>query len=281
LLERAARARARITERFLVDGDFALGLLADGTPQRQRTALTAVPLLLGAIDSDRAEPWLDAIASPAFTTPWGVRLISREDPSYSPAGYQTGSVWPLYTGWVSLAEYASHRGEQAFKHLMAIARLPFARGQGSFAEAMDGDVGTIAGVCPEQAWSAALFVSPLIEGLLGAKPDALANRLTLTPHLPAEWSECEWRGLHVGHTTLDVRVTTAAEHVVTRLRRTAGGRLDVTVAPALSPHGSVEVRVDDELLQPRLEQRHGCRHAYVSFELADEHEVEFVTGLRP
>ena len=281
LLERAAGARRRIAERFFVDGDYALGLLADGTPQRQRTALTAVPLLVGAIEPERAGPWLDAIASPAYTTPWGVRLISRDDPIYSPAGYQTGTVWPLYTGWVSLAEYACHRGEQAFAHLMANARLPFARGQGSFAEALDGDVGTIAGVCPEQAWSAAALVSPLIEGLLGAIPDALANRLTLVPHLPAQWSECEWRGLHVGHTTLDVRVTTAAERVVMRVRRTAGGRLDVTVAPALSSHGSVEVRVDDELLQPRLEQPHGCRHAYVSFELADEHEVEFVTGLRP
>ncbi|MGE5144839.1 MAG: hypothetical protein ACM3OA_15505, partial [Acidobacteriota bacterium] len=187
----------------------------------------------------------------------------------------------LYSGGVSLAEYACHRGDQAFAHMMANARLPFARGQGSFAEALDGDVGIMSWVCPEQAWSAASLVSPLIEGLLGAKPDALANRLTLVPHLPAQWSECEWRGLHVGHTTLDVRVTTAAERVVTRLRRTAGGRLDVTVAPALSSQGSVEVRVDDELLQPRLEQPHGCRHAYVSFELADEHEVEFVTGLRP
>ena len=281
LVDRAARAREQIATRFAVDDDFAFGLLADGAVQRQRTALTAVPLLLGAIDPARAPRWLDAIASPEFTTPWGVRLISRDDPSYSPAGHQTGTVWPLYTGWVSLAEYACHRGEQAFAHLMANARLPFARGQGSFAEALDGDVGTIAGVCPEQAWSAALLVTPLIEGLLGAKPDALANRLTLAPHLPAQWSECEWRGLHVGHTTLDVRVTTGAERVVVRLRRTAGGRLDVTVAPAISPHGSVEVRVDDELLQPRLEVDHGCRHASVSFELADEHEVEFVTGLRP
>lgn len=281
LLERAARAREGIATRFAVDHDFALGLLADGKPQRHRTALTAVPLFLGAIDVERADSWLEAIASPAFTTPWGVRLISRDDPLYSPAGHQTGTVWPLYTGWVSLAEYACHREEQAFAHLMANARLPFARGQGSFAEALDGDVGTIAGVCPEQAWSAALFVTPVIEGLLGARPDALANHLTLAPHLPARWNECEWRGLHVGHSTLDVRVSRDAERVVVRVRRTAGGRLDVTVAPALSPRGSVAVRVDDELVQPRLDERHGCRHAHVTFELADEHEAEFVTGLRP
>ncbi len=279
LLERAARVRHQIATRFVVDHDFALALLADGTQQRHRTALTAVPLLLGAVDAAQADHWLDAIASPAFTTPWGVRLLSRDDPIYSPAGHQTGSVWPLYTGWVSLAEYACHRAEQAFGHLMANARLPFTHGQGSFAEALDGDVGTIAGVCPEQAWSAALFVTPVIEGLLGAKPDALANRLTLAPHLPAQWNACEWRGLHVGHTTLDIRINTSSERVVVRLRRTAGGRLDVTIAPALSPHGSVAVRVDDELLQPRLEEHHGCRHAHVSFELTDEHEAEFVTGV--
>lgn len=281
LLERAARARTQIATRFAVDDDYAVGLLADGAPLRQRTALTAVPLLLETLDVTRADRWLEAIASPAFTTPWGVRLISRDDPMYSPAGYQTGAVWPLYTGWVSLAEYACHHGEQAFAHLMANARLPFAHGQGSFAEVLDGDLGSLGGGCPEQAWSAALFVAPLIEGLLGAKPDALANRLTLAPHLPRQWTECEWRGLHVGHTTLDVRVETASERVVVRLRRTAGGRLDVTVAPALSSRGSVEVRVDDELLQPRIDECNGCRHAYVTFELADEHEVEFVTGLRP
>lgn len=276
LAERADRARARIAKRFRTADGYALGLLADGTPQRTRTALTAVSLLLDAVDPAPATAWLDAIASRAFSTPWGVRLIPREDPHYSPAGYHSGAVWPLYTGWVSLAEFACHRGEQGFTHLLANARLPFAHGQGSFAEVLDGDLGTPAGVCPDQAWSAAMLVSPAIEGMLGARPDALASRLTLAPHLPAGWRTCEWRGLHVGHTTLDVRVGALPDRVQVRVLRTAGGHLEVTVAPAL-PSGRriTETRVDGERLTARISENMGCRHAAVTLELADEHEVEF------
>ncbi len=275
LAHRAARARAQIEQRFRLEDGYALGLMADGSLQRQRTALTAVPLLLGVADSGPAAGWLDAIASPAFSAPWGVRLISRDDPLYNSAGYHSGAVWPLYTGWVSLAEYACHRGEQGFAHLLANARLPFARGQGCFDEVLDGDLGSAAGVCPDQAWSAAMLVAPVIEGMLGARPDALAGRLSLTPHLPERWNACEWRGLHVGHTTLDVRVSASPDRVIVRLRRTAGGRLGVTVAPAL-PAGRVaaSVTVDEQQVEPRTSESSGCRHAEVSLELSDEHEVE-------
>lgn len=274
LAARAARAREQIVHRFLLEDGFALGLMKDGAPQRHRTALTAVPLLLGVADPGAAADWLDLIVSPEFTTPWGVRLISRTDPLYNSAGYHTGAVWPLYTGWVSLAEYACHRPEQAFVHLMANAGLPFARGQGSFDEVLDGDIGTVVGVCPDQAWSAAMLVAPVIEGMLGARPDALGGRLTLTPHLPARWSACEWRGLHVGHTTLDVRVSASPDRAIVRLRRTAGARLSLTVAPAV-PSGRVgtSVTVDDHPVTPRLSVAHGCQHAAVTLELSDEHEV--------
>jgi len=273
--ERAARARAQIGKKFRTGEGYALGLLPDGTAQRQRTALTAVPLLLGAVDPAPATDWLDAIASPAYSAPWGVRLLSDRDPLYDPGGYHTGAVWPLYTGWVSLAEYACHRPEPAFMHLEANGRLPFARGQGAFDEVLRGDEERAAGVCPDQCWSAASFVSPVIEGLLGAQPDALRRHLTLAPHLPARWRQCEWRGLHVGQTVLDVRVERREDRWRVRLRRTDGDRLGVTLAPVL-PAGRVagEARVDEEPVQPRREERLGCRHAAVTLELSGEHDVE-------
>ncbi|HEY6854486.1 MAG TPA: hypothetical protein VI139_09565, partial [Gemmatimonadales bacterium] len=260
---------------FIVDGGIALGLAADGSPQRHRTALTAVPLLLGAVDPGLATGWLDAIAEPDFSAPWGVRLLSTRDPLYNPAGYHTGAVWPLYTGWVSLAEYACHRSEPAAAHLLANARLPFARGVGMFDEVLHGGEERAAGVCPDQAWSAALFVAPLVEGMLGARPDALGERLTLAPHLPARWSECEWRNLHVGHTTLDVRVAAKPDRIEVRLRRTGGRRLAVVVAPAM-PAGRVaaDASVDGERLTPRVSAPQGCHHGEVRLELSDEHGVE-------
>ena len=199
----------------------------------------------------------------------------RSDPLYAPTGYHTGSVWPLFTGWVSLAEYAAHRGEAAFRHLAMNARLPFGRERGAFDEVLHGDEERAAGICPDQAWSAAMLLAPLVDGMLGARPDALRQQLTLAPHLPAAWAECEWRGLRVGATSLDARVRRREERVELLLRRTAGPRLAVTVSPALPP-GRVagDARVDEHPVTPRGMESGGCRHATVMLELEAEHHVE-------
>ncbi len=259
LVERGARARAAVAARFLTPDGYALGLLPDGTPQQTQTALTAVALLLDAVDPAPAARWLDAVAGDGFSTPWGVRLLSKDDPLYNPAGYHTGTVWPLYTGWTSLAEYACGRSEAAFRHLETNARLPFARAIGAFDEVLHGHVEMAAGICPDQCWSAAMLVSPVIEGLLGARPDALEGHLLLAPRLPAAWRDCEWRDLHVGRTSLDVRVSRREDRIAVRLRRTAGRRLHVTVAPGL-PAGRVAA-----------ESSGGGR---VSLDVSDEHTVE-------
>lgn len=275
LVERAARARAQIAKKFRTGDGYALGLLPDGTPQRRRTALGAVPLLLGAVDPAPAAAWFDAVASPDLTAPWGVRLLARSDPMYSPTGYHTGAVWPLYTGWVSLAEYACHRSDAAFAHLMMNGKLPFARAQGAFDEVLHGDEEGATGVCPDQAWSAAMLVSPLVDGMLGIRPDALAGRLTLAPHLPAAWPQCEWRGLRVGQVSCDVRVRAREDRVEVVVRRTAGPPLAVTVSPGL-PRGRVpaEARIDEHPVTPRDVERLGCRHGEVTLEMSGEHAVE-------
>ncbi len=40
---------------------------------------------------------------------------------------------------------------------------------------------------PEQTWSSAAFLSSAVQGLLGLKREAQANRLEFSPHLPANW----------------------------------------------------------------------------------------------
>jgi glycogen debranching enzyme len=275
LTERAGRARAAIVRRFHLDEGLALGVLPDGTPQRHRTALTAVALLLGAVDADAVGEWFEAIAAPEFSAPWGVRLIATSDRLYDPVGYHSGAVWPLYTGWVSLAEYAHHRAEAGFRHLIANARLPLARQLGAFDEVLRGDDERAAGVCPDQAWSAAMLMLPVVEGLLGARADALGGRLTLAPHLPPEWPACEWRGLRVGAASLDVRVEVGPDSTVVRVTRTGGPSVGVTVAPVISGGREVtEARADETPLVPRVIEREGCRHAAVTLDVSGAHDIE-------
>ena len=265
LTERAARARAAIALRFRTPEGYALGLEASGQPRVHRTAMLAVPLLLGAISPAEATEWFDAVASPGFSAPWGVRMIAADDPLFDPAGYHQGAVWPLYTGWVSLAEWRGGRWPAALRHLRANAELAEERARGAFDEVLHGLKRRGAGICPDQAWSAAMVVSPAVEGLWGVTPDALAGAVQVAPWLPPEWSEMSLRGLRVGATTLDLRIRRRPGRIVLQVERSHGPRLRLNATlPGLSP--AAAVTLNDEPL--------GGGRAV--FETAERDEVAFV-----
>lgn len=237
LASRAARARATVEPRFRVGEAYAFDLAAQGAPRVLHTPMLALPILLGLVPPERAAAWYEDIASERFTAPWGVRLIPRDDPQFDPEDYRRGAVWPLCTGWVSLAEWRGARCEAALAHLRANAGLAFERAKGAFDGVVHGLERRAAGVCPDQACSAAMVVSPAVEGLFGVVPDALHGTVNLSPHLPATWNEAALRRLRVGATVLDLRLRRRGETVTLYLEKRSGPRIRVTAclrgAPAL------------------------------------------------
>ena len=264
LRARGAAARAAIQRRFLVNGEYALGLDPEGQPQLHRTAMMAVPLLLGTADPSHCRGWLDAVAGPGFSTPWGVRMIAEDDALFDPEGYHLGAVWPLYTGWVSLAEWRSGRFRPALEHLLINARLYRDRARGAFDEVLHGTEYRSAGICADQAWSAAMVLSPVIEGLWGVVPSAPEEAVLVTPWLPPEWSRMMLRRLRVGRTVLDIELRRRAGQLITRVARTFGPGIQIKLAPRTdAPIQSV--MVDDVELGGTGAQ----------FQVRDVHEVIF------
>lgn len=165
LAYRAAAARASLELSFYdpLESRYANGRRADSSLDMAETIMTAVPLALGAVRPERCTSWLDRMASEDFTTPWGVRLLARSDPQYEPGGYHAGAVWPLYTGWVSLAESKAGRSEAARRHWEQAARLYRLHALGAWPEVLHGDEGYAIGVAADQAWSTAMTLLPLVE----------------------------------------------------------------------------------------------------------------------
>lgn len=269
---RAARAGDAIEAGFRDErrGLYALDRRRDGTRTWTQTALHAVPLLLGAVAPARMQRWLDDVAAASFTAPWGVRMLPQGDARFDPASYHGGSVWPLFTGWVALAEYRAGRAESAFRHLAANARLAFQHQLGAFDEVLHGVSGNGAGVCADQAWSAAAVIAPVVEGMFGAEPDAPGGRMSFAPALPAEWEWMELRGLRCGETSLDVRVRRRARRLLVQVKRTLGPPLWVTVAPWL--HAPVTRMTVDEH-EVRAVTTATAGRAGVEFQASGEHEV--------
>jgi len=271
---RAARVTAAIEDRFYDPrrGCYALDLREDGTITWTQTALQAVPLALGAANPVRARRFLEQLATPAFSAGWGVRMLPVTDPLFSHAGYHSGAVWPLYTGWASLAAYRAGLGEAGFAHLRANADLAYKRQRGAFDEALDGLEERCAGACPDQAWSAGMVLLPFVEGMLGVEADAPARRLTIAPQLPAGWHRLEALGLRCGESVYDLKIERSGAGLVIALQRTLGPALFVTLAPwcRVLP---VRVRADGNDVRPDVSGWGAGVRCAVSLEATGEHEV--------
>ena len=86
---------------------YALNL--EGKRIDRASVLGTVPMWFGLLDQQRGEQFLNELAGPRHQADWGMRIIPEDDPLYGPTGYHFGSVWPLFTGWASVAEYRYHR----------------------------------------------------------------------------------------------------------------------------------------------------------------------------
>ncbi len=83
-------------------------------------------------------------------------MVPRSHPEYRPDGYHSGSAWPLYTGWVSLAEARAGRAESARRHWEQTARIYRDYALGAWPEVLHGEEPRRLGVTADQAWSTAM-----------------------------------------------------------------------------------------------------------------------------
>ncbi len=182
------------------------GKLIDGSYFKEHSIMPAIPMYFNQVDGAKAESMLPVFASDQYTSDWGCRIISKSSKSFNPRGYHTGSVWPLYTGWISLAEYKNRRPVQGFTHIMNNLMVYKNWGLGFVEEVLHGEFYRPSGVCHHQCWSETMVLQPSIEGMLGFEPDALANSLKLSPSFPADWDSVTVSRIKFGSHTLDLKM---------------------------------------------------------------------------
>ncbi len=142
----------------------------------------------GDLDESKASSMLTQLSTADHQTDWGMRILSNKAEKFSGGGYHYGSVWPLFTGWASVAEYRYHHEHAAYANLRSNALLALDGSPGHVTEVLSGDYYQgLSTSSPHQIWSAAMVVSPMLRGLFGLSTDAQTNTVTLAPHLPADW----------------------------------------------------------------------------------------------
>jgi hypothetical protein len=285
-----SRARSALDRQFWNEsrGLYAFALLVGGTPQAPRLndALTVWPataMAFGLLDPERADRMLREMSSSLLTTDWGMRMLARTHPLYEPLHYNNGAVWPFVTGFGALAHYRYHRGWAGHELIRAVARTTFDFSRGRQPELMSGAFYQLLDTSvPDQFFASSMLVGPLARGLLGLDADAAGCRLTVAPHLPAEWDRASVRNVDVGCARLDLQIERGARTLRVRLTRESGRPTTVRLSPALPLGASLEgVTVNGASVQVTARETPHDLHADLetTLDTAITAEYRFRSGL--
>jgi glycogen debranching enzyme len=220
------------------------------------TVLPAVPLWWGLVEPERADAQIDRLGSAALATDWGHRILSNRSLLYDPLSYHYGSVWPLFTGWASMAAYRYGRPHVGHQALLANALLTESGTLGYITELLSGDVNAPFGRSSHhQVWSEAMVVTPLVRGLLGIEPSDGGRRLRIAPQLPADWDRVAVQRVTAGGARMNVEAVRSAGGLAVRVTRTSAedAAPALLLAPALPLDARVEaVTVDGKPVRPNI-----------------------------
>ncbi len=201
---------------------YAFSRNADGSLDRTATIYPAVAWWTGRLALPRADAMLSRWASPEFSADWGTRDIGEGTPFYDPISYHQGSIWPLFTGWVSLAEYRAGRTLAGYAHLMQNAGLTWVQDLGSVTELLSGDLFQPLGrSSSHQVWSSAMVLTPALRGLFGLDWEALHRTLRVAPNLPASWERAKLHNVPLGNSRIELEFTRQKDALLVRARSAA------------------------------------------------------------
>ena len=254
---------------------YSFAVKPDDQRSGEASVLTTVPMWFGLSEPGRADQTITRLAAEDHQADWGMRIISRHSSVYDGSGYHYGSVWPLFTGWASVAEYRYHRAFPAYGNLRANALLAFDGALGHFTEVLSGDYNqSFATSSPHQIWSAAMVISPILRGLFGLQANAEGHEIQLAPHVPADWT---WFAIHnvpIGPGAVDFEYHKTADSIVLQTKRSGTGECFVEFSPALSLRTQVlSVKLNDHPILFKVVPNAIDQHLQVRFPVAARENI--------
>ena len=272
LRKEAEKQLTLVNERFWMEEKkrFAFAIGKDDKQVDELNVLATVPMWFGSTTDTVAthmENNLRQLTNFDLQTDWGPRIISDQSPVYSGGGYHYGSVWPLFTGWASVAEYRHHQEFPAYLNLRANAQLALDGSPGHVTEVLSGDYyQPLSTASPHQIWSAAMVISPVLRGMFGLERDAANKTLTLMPHAPANWVDYKIENVQVGKSVISIGYHKVPGELSLEITR-SGDECAFEFEPALAGP-AMEVRAEVNGRQTPVDFKFNPEHHHIQLKIA-------------
>ena len=180
------------------------------TPQKQQITSIASNaghcLWSGIADQAKAQQTARRLLQDDLFSGWGIRTLSRKNPTYNPFSYHLGSVWPHDNSLIAAGFKRYGLVEEATKVIRAIfdaaRRFDAYQLPEIFAGLPRKDVADFPALYPPganipQAWASG-SIFQMVQTILGLRADAPHQRLYVHPTLPAWLSEVVVQHVPVG-----------------------------------------------------------------------------------
>ncbi len=177
--------RARYINEFFGQQDF-IDSIDSISSHKVKSAMLLLPAILA--DDQTIKKQFEKLLGDDMVTPWGVRSMSVYDVKYD-GGYHTGMVWPLMTGWFSLAAYRQGFYDQGYDQIKTFVENAFhSPDPGRINEAYSADQPEPTGQFA-QGWSSSMYILSLLGGMVGLPiftQKCQEVKSIFHPHLPEE-----------------------------------------------------------------------------------------------
>lgn len=214
LQQQAQELKVKFHESFWMEDQSFFAIALDGD-KKQVGTLTSNPghvLFSEMIDEDPMKQTVSKLVAPEFFSGYGIRTMAEGEAGYNPMSYHDGSIWPHDNSMILLGmSKVKHQKDanlvidgliNAAQHF-EYDRLPelFCGYDTTRGKAVKYPV-----ACSPQAWAAG---TPLvfIQTILGLFPDALNEKIHLSPRLLDEMNELHVTQLKIGQGFLSLTVT--------------------------------------------------------------------------
>lgn len=256
------------------ESHFALSLDSNGKKVETLSVLGTVPMWFGLLDETKADPMISQLSDPDIQTDWGMRIIPAHTPKYDSAGYHSGTVWPLFTGWAAVGEYKYHHASSAYANLRANALLTFDGSLGHVTEVLTGNYyQTLSTGSPHQVWSSSMVISSMLTGLLGIEANGLNDSVSFTSHIPEDWKSFEARNIQAGSCLLDIGYRKLVDKRTFELNSRGNKQCVVDLSPAISERSQV-TRVELNGRAISYHVRKSLQDQHVDVHVEASHPVE-------
>ncbi len=114
-----------------------------------------------------------------------------------------------------------------------------------------------------------MVISPILRGMLGLQIDAEKGQITLSPHIPADWSSLAIKNVRVGGSRVDFRLRKTFDTLTLEATRDGEGDCRLEFSPAFGKRTQVlGVEVNGRPIKFSMQKYIGDQHLLVRFPVA-------------